>query len=58
MAVQGRTAKEEWRAREGLSAGGSVLTPIGPAAFSPLYGMPSDRFGITWIPSVTAAGGG
>lgn len=27
----------------------AVLIPLGPAAFAPLYGMLTDRFGITWI---------
>ena len=27
----------------------AVLIPLGPAPFAPLYGMLTDRFGITWI---------
>jgi PhnB protein len=27
----------------------TVLIPLGPAAFSPLYGMLTDRYGVTWI---------
>ncbi|GAB2644237.1 VOC family protein [Gordonia jinhuaensis] len=30
---------------------GSVLTPLGPSAFAPLYGMLTDRYGVTWIVS-------
>lgn len=26
-----------------------ILIPLGPAPFAPLYGMLTDRFGITWI---------
>jgi PhnB protein len=26
-----------------------ILTPLAPAAFTPLYGMLTDRFGFTWI---------
>lgn len=26
-----------------------VLTPLRPAAFAPLYGMLTDRFGVAWI---------
>lgn len=37
---------------EGLSAGAAVIQPLGPASFSPLYGMLRDRFGITWIVDV------
>jgi PhnB protein len=32
-----------------LADEGRVLTPLVPAAFAPLYGMLTDRFGITWI---------
>lgn len=38
----------------GLGEGGTVLHPLGPAAFSPLYGMVRDRFGITWVVDVQA----
>lgn len=27
----------------------TVLIPLAPAPFSPLYGMLTDRFGVTWI---------
>ncbi|MGH9061417.1 MAG: VOC family protein [Acidimicrobiales bacterium] len=27
----------------------AVLIPLGPADFAPLYGMLTDRFGVTWI---------
>lgn len=32
-----------------LSEGGSIVQPIGPAGFSPLYGMVKDVFGVTWV---------
>ena len=32
-----------------------TLIPLAPAAFSPLYGMLTDRFGTTWIVGVEAA---
>lgn len=31
------------------SDGVTVHVPFGPAAFSPLYGKLTDRFGVTWI---------
>lgn len=34
---------------DALSEDGSILIPLGPASFSPLYGMLTDRFGVTWI---------
>ena len=32
-----------------LAEGGEVLVPLGPARWSALYGMVTDRFGITWV---------
>ncbi len=32
-----------------LSEGGTILQPLGPSGFSPLYGMVRDRFGVTWV---------
>lgn len=31
-----------------------ILIPLGPASFSPLYGMLTDRFGVTWIVGLMA----
>jgi PhnB protein len=32
-----------------LAAGATVVQPLGPAGWSPLYGMLKDRFGVTWV---------
>ena len=32
-----------------LASGAAVIQPIGPAGWSPLYGMLKDRFGVTWV---------
>ena len=32
-----------------LSAGGSVMMPLAPTFWSPLFGMCTDRFGVNWI---------
>lgn len=32
-----------------LSDGARVVQELGPAGWAPLYGMLSDRFGITWV---------
>ena len=40
---------------EGLAAGGTVVQDLGPAPWSPLYGMVSDRFGVTWVLDVAVA---
>ncbi|PRY18444.1 VOC family protein [Kineococcus rhizosphaerae] len=44
------TEQEVTTAYEGLArAARHVRTPLGPSAFSPLYGMLTDRFGVTWV---------
>ena len=32
-----------------LAPGATIIQPIGPAGWSPLYGMLKDRFGVTWV---------
>jgi PhnB protein len=49
VSVRGDDADEVNGIWERLSAGASVLVPIGPSQWSPLYGMLTDRFGITWV---------
>ena len=49
-------ADEEIATRwERLREGGTVVHPLAPAAWAPLYGMLKDRFGITWVLAVNAA---
>ncbi|MCI1983165.1 MAG: VOC family protein [Bifidobacteriaceae bacterium] len=33
---------------DALSVGGTVSMPLGKTFFSPLYGMVTDKFGVTW----------
>jgi PhnB protein len=35
-----------------LSEGGSVMMPLAPTFWSPLFGMCTDRFGVSWMVSV------
>ena len=35
----------------------ATLIPLGPAPFAPLYGMLTDRYGITWIIGADPADG-
>jgi PhnB protein len=53
--VRGDAADEIARCWEGLSDGASIVRTVGPAGFSPLYGMLKDRFGITWVLDVQVA---
>jgi PhnB protein len=32
-----------------VAVGAMVIHPIGPAPWSPLYGMLKDKFGVTWV---------
>ena len=38
-----------------LAEGANVIAPLAPAAWSPLYGMLTDRFGVTWVLDVEVA---
>jgi PhnB protein len=54
VAVRGDDPSEITTCFDVLAEGGTVRTPLGPAAWgSPLYGMLDDRFGITWILEAT-----
>ena len=56
VAVRGDDPTEITKCFDVLADGGTVRTPLGPAAWgSPLYGMLDDRFGITWILEATPA---
>ncbi len=53
IALRGTDTDEIQIQWERLAAGATVLTPLAPVAFAPLYGMLADRFGVTWIVDVT-----
>lgn len=38
-----------------LAEGSTVLADLGPSAFSPLYGMVEDAFGVVWVLDVAVA---
>lgn len=55
VSVRGASADvvtERW-AR--LSEGATVIVPLAPAGWAPLYGMLQDRFGVVWVLDVAAA---
>ncbi len=39
---------------ERLSQGATVVQPLAPSQWAPLYGMLTDRFGVTWVLDVAA----
>lgn len=49
VSLRGSSAEEIERRWTTLADGATILHPIGPSAWSPLYGMLTDRFGIIWV---------
>ncbi len=55
VSVRGTSPEEITAHWEKLRVGASVLQPLGASAWSPLYGMLTDRFGVTWVMDVVAS---
>ncbi len=53
VSVRGKDADEITAHWKGLAEGATIIQELVPAAWSPLYGMLEDRFGITWVLDVT-----
>ena len=49
VSVRGSDVEELQGIWDGLADGATVLQPIGPSAWAPLYGQLVDRFGIVWV---------
>ncbi len=49
VSVRGTTTDEITGYWNKLSAKGTIKAPLAPAGFSPLYGMVTDQFGVTWV---------
>jgi len=43
---------------EGLAAGGQIREPLATAPWGDTFGMLTDRFGVNWMVSISAAGPG
>lgn len=59
LALAVPTETDARRAFDALAEGGSVQLPLAPTAWSPWYGMVTDRFGLGWmvmVPGSTDAG--
>ncbi len=54
IALHGTDAEEIQRMWDGLAEDATVAIPLAPSPFAPLYGMLTDRFGVTWIVDVAA----
>jgi PhnB protein len=57
VSVRGTGTDEITAFWKGLSDGATVLQDLGPAGWSPLYGMLRDRFGVTWVLDVEVSYG-
>lgn len=55
VSVRGTDAAELTAYWEKLSDGATVVVPLGPAGWAPLYGMLRDKFGITWVLDIAVA---
>jgi PhnB protein len=49
ISVRGKDAEEIAAYWAKLTTNGTVIVPLAPAAWSPLYGMHRDQFGVTWV---------
>jgi PhnB protein len=54
VSVRGKTVEEVSGYWEKLSAGATVVIPMGPAGWAPAYGMLRDRFGVVWVVDVVS----
>ncbi|WP_299039773.1 VOC family protein [uncultured Pseudokineococcus sp.] len=49
VSVRGDDAEEITSCWQALTVGGTVRADLAPAGYAPLYGMVTDRFGVTWV---------
>ncbi|REE94764.1 VOC family protein [Thermomonospora umbrina] len=55
VSVRGDDAEEIGSLWHRLAEGSTIVRPLEPAQWAPLYGMLTDRFGVTWVLDVAAA---
>lgn len=55
VSVRGDDADELTAQWNRLAEGATVLAPLEPSQWAPLYGMLKDRFGVTWVLDIAAA---
>jgi PhnB protein len=56
ISVESKDEAEVRRIYEALKEGGSVQMPMGPTFWSPMFGMCTDRFGVSWMVGVPGTG--
>lgn len=55
VSVRGDDEAELTEYWKGLSHGATVVQDLAPSGWTPLYGMLTDRFGITWVLDIAVA---
>jgi PhnB protein len=55
VSARGNDTEELTRFWNGLADGASVIQPLAPSGWAPLFGMLTDRFGVTWVLDIAAA---
>lgn len=55
VSVRGDSAEEIAELWGRLAVGSTIIEDLGPSAFSPVYGMLKDRFGVVWVLDVAVA---
>ncbi|WP_127783649.1 VOC family protein [Rhodococcus sp. X156] len=55
VSVRGSDAEEITTYWKKLAEHATVVVPLAPAGWAPLYGMLTDKFGITWVLDVAAS---
>jgi PhnB protein len=54
VSVRGTDPDELHGYWQALSEGATVKAPLAPSRWAPLYGMLTDRFGVTWVLDIAA----
>jgi len=55
VSVRGNDEKEIERCGKGLAVGATIVTDLAPSGWAPLYGMLTDKFGVTWVLDIAVA---
>ncbi len=55
VSIRSEDAKQITTYWKGLSARATVVVPLAPAGWAPLYRMLTDEFGVTWVLDVAVA---
>ena len=55
QSLRGQSLEEVSRLWDGLADGAKIIEPLAASAWSPGFGMLTDRFGVTWVIDVEAS---